>query len=211
MGGKMYTIKDILELRPCKEYTKEKLEELWEDKKTLSLREILKLDIDIDDKNWVVPQLVSTDTVVEWAQYCADTAKKHAVNATASARYAASAAAHAARYAAADTTADKSAAYYTNEAARSARYFANAARYAAADATAKSAARSAGYAADAAEYAGYAAGYASWSENRDAELYRLLTILCDIECCRVRFLVRNSVCVGQNQRERALPVVNGSL
>ena len=168
----MYTIKDILKLKPCKEYTEDRLKELWEDKKTLSRREILKLDIDIGDKNWVVPQLVSTEVVVTWAQYCADEAEKHA-NVAASARCAASAA----RYTA-------NAARYTANAARSA---AHAARYAAADATARpaayyanEAARSAGYAASAARYAAADAG-STWSENRGKELYRLLTVLCDME------------------------------
>ena len=151
----MYTIKDIQKLGPCEEYTEERLKELWEDKKTLSRREILKLDIDIGDRNWVVPQLVSTEVVVTWAQYCADEAEKHA-NVAASARCAA----NAARYAAADARA----------AATNARYAADAAAYYTAWA----------YALYAADIAGSAAGSA-WSENRDKELHRLLTVLCDME------------------------------
>ena len=76
--GKMYTIRDIQKLKPCKEYTEEKLEELWKGKESLALREILELDIPIVDRNWVMPQLVSTDTVVEWAHLCAHEAEKHA-------------------------------------------------------------------------------------------------------------------------------------
>jgi len=146
--GKMYTIEDIQKLKPCKEYTREKLENLWEEKESLALREILELDIDIDDRNWVVPQLVSTEVVVTWAQYCADEAEKHA-NVAASARCAA----HAAR----------SAGYAARSAAN------------AADA-AWSAAHAARYAANAAADAGSA-----WSKNRDTELYKLLTILCNME------------------------------
>jgi len=174
----MFTIKDIQKLGPCKEYTEERLKELWAGRESLSRREILKLDIGIGDKNWVISQLVSVATVVTWSQYCTDAAKKHAVNATASARYTANAAsafasarctanaarsaghAHAtARSAAADATADKSAAYYANEAARSA---------------------AAAFAARSAAHAAADAG-STWSENRGKELYRLLTILCDME------------------------------
>jgi len=142
-----YTTKDILELDPCEEYTREKLEELWEGKESLTLREILELTIPIVDKNWVIPRLVSVEIVVKWAHLCAHEAKKHA---------------------------DKSAAAATADAANAARSAANAAR-------------SAGYAA---EYAGYAARSAAnaaryagsvWDKTRDKELYRLLTILCDME------------------------------
>jgi len=156
----MYTIEDILKLEPCKEYTKEKLEELWKGKKTLSRRDILKLNIPIDDRNWVIPMLVSVDTVVEWAQYCADTAKKHA-STNAAARYADAAGyADAARYAAA------------------ARY-ADAAGYAARSAAAKSAA-AARATADAAGDRVNAAAWSVWDKTRDKELYRLLTVLCDM-------------------------------
>ena len=105
--GKMYTIKDIQKLDPCKEYTEEKLEELWKGKESLALREILELTIPIDDRNWVIPQLVSTEVVVKWARRCAHEAKKHAdrhaaawsAYATRSAtRSAADTAANAARY-----------------------------------------------------------------------------------------------------------------
>ena len=196
----MYTIKDILELRPCKEYTEERLKELWEDKKTLSRREILKLDIDIGDKNWVISQLVSGATVVTWSQYCTDAAKKHAVNATASARYTA----NAARYAAADARAAARAAASAFASARCAANAARSAGYAHATAGyARSAARSDRYAAHYANEAARSAGYAArsaasafaarsaahaaadagstWSENRGKELYRLLTVLCDME------------------------------
>ena len=178
----MYTIKDILELEPCKEYTKEKLEELWKGKKTLSRRDILKLNIPIDDRNWVIPQLVSTDTVVEWAQYCADTAKKHAANAVMSA--ASSNAAHYAanaRFAANARAAATNARCVTRYAAANAGSTANAgyAKYAAADARA-AAANARCVTRYAAANAGSAA-LSAWSGNRDAELYRLLTVLCDME------------------------------
>jgi len=153
----MYTIKDIIELDPCEEYTKERLKELWKGKKALSRRDILELDIPIDDRNWVIPQLVSTKVVTKWAQYCANEAEKHADANVNNARYAARYAAWSAAWSVADT-----------------------------------AAGSAVYAADAAAWS--AAGYAAWSvarcaanyaddraENKEKELYRLLTILCDME------------------------------
>ena len=173
--GKMYTIEDIQKLGPCEEYTKEKLKELWEKKESLSRRDILKLDIPINDKNWVIPRLVSVDTVVKWAQWCATEAKNHAARAARSAYYTDTAAWYAdaaARYAAT--------ACYAANAADAASYAANAASYAA-NAAASEYAAAARATADAADATGYAAGYASWSENRDAELYRLLTVLCDME------------------------------
>ena len=183
----MYTIKDIIELDPCEEYTREKLEELWKGKESLTLREILELDIDIKDRNWVVAQLVSTEIVIKWAHLCAHEAKKHADNAAATADksaadrvawYAASVAistADAARSARDAARSDRYAAHYANEAARSAGYAARSAAsaFAASAFAARSAARSA---ADAGSTAGSA-----WSKNRGKELYRLLTILCNME------------------------------
>ena len=144
----MYTIKDIQKLGPCKEYTEERLKELWAGRESLSRREILKLDIDIDDKNWVVPQLVSTEVGVTWAQYCADAAKKHAANAVVSA-----ASSNAAHYAANARFAANARAAATNARCVT--------RYAAANAG--------------------SAALSAWSGNKETELYRLLTVLCDME------------------------------
>ena len=183
----MYTIEDIIELDPCEEYTREKLEELWEGKESLALREILELTIPIDDRNWVMPRLVPTEIVIKWAHLCAHKAKKHATAARSAgyAGYAAARSADAARYAAAGYAAARSAGYAGYAAARSA----DAARYAAAAryaGYAGYAGHAAGYAASTAANAGYAAstaanaGYA-WDETGDKELYRLLTILCNME------------------------------
>ena len=191
--GKMYTIEDIQKLGPCEEYTKEKLKELWEKKESLSRRDILELDIPIDDKNWVIPRLVpNLVVVVKWAHLCAHEAKKHAASAaeyaTRSARYAINAAwyvadradARSARYAryaryAAEyaRSAARSAANAAADAAYAAEYAINAARYAA-DADAAADARYAKAAADA-RYAD-----ADRADARDKELCRLLTILCDM-------------------------------
>jgi len=180
----MYTIKDIIELDPCEEYTREKLEELWKGKESLARREILELNIDIDDKNWVIPQLVSTDIVVKWAHLCAHEAEKHATTAYA--------AASAAEYATRSARYTRYAAEYTRSAAYWTAYYAadDTARSAAnAGSAARSAANAADHAADAADHAADAAAWsaadtAAWyaaDETRDKELYRLLTILCDME------------------------------
>jgi len=163
----MFTIEDIQKLKPCEEYTREKLENLWEGKESLALREILELTIPIDDKNWVMPRLISnSEIVIKWARLCAHEAKKHAASAAdradaRSARYARYAR-YAAEYArsAANAAAD-AAAEYARSAARSAAYWT---AYYAADEYARSAANAAADRADA----------------RDTELYRLLTILCDM-------------------------------
>ena len=163
-----FSIKDIIKLDPCEEYTREKLEELWEGKESLALREILELTIPIVDRNWVMPRLVPTEIVIKWAHLCAHKAKKHADNAA--------------------TTADKSTAdrvaWYAADAARyadAAKSAAVAAAGSAANAAANAgSAANAAYAANAAAAAGSAAGYAAWFKNRDTELYRLLTILCDM-------------------------------
>ena len=137
-----FTIEDILELDPCEEYTEERLKELWKGKESLALREILELTIPIDDRNWVMPRLVSVEIVVKWAHLCAHEAKKHATT----------------------TNAARSATNAANAA--------NAARYA-------NAAWSA-WSAWSAWYAAWYAANAAWSKTRDKELYRLLTILCDM-------------------------------
>ena len=187
----MYTIKDIQKLGPCKEYTEERLKELWAGRESLSRREILKLDIPIDDKNWVVPQLVSTEVVVTWAQYCADEAEKHTGS---------NAAVSAASSNAADAARSARSAGYAHAAAANTRYVpryaavnvgsaANAgyAKYAAvgyveyAAADARAAARAAGYAAKSAGYAAWSATLSAWDKTREKELYRLLTVLCDME------------------------------
>ena len=113
---KKYTVKDIMNKGPCKEYTKERVLELWAGKETLTFKEVCTLDIDSKDRTWIAARLASRDTVVSWANYCADEAQKHATNtnavahaayaaayyAAAGADYAVSAtAAHAAAYAAA--------------------------------------------------------------------------------------------------------------
>jgi len=86
---KMYTIDDILVLQPCDIYDEDRLVKLWAGREVISLREILELDIPIDDRNWVMPRLIPNSVVaVKWAHLGAHEAKKHAANTARSAEYA---------------------------------------------------------------------------------------------------------------------------
>jgi len=73
-----FTVQDIMNKEPCSNYTEEVVTELWKDKKSLTFKEVCDLDIDVLDRIWIAVRLASRDTVVSWANYCADEAKKHA-------------------------------------------------------------------------------------------------------------------------------------
>jgi len=117
-----FTVQDIMNKEPCPDYTEEVVTELWKDKKSLTFKEVCDLDISVEDRIWIAVRLASRDTVVSWANYCADEAKKHA-DATNAASYAANAAnaAHAAHAARANT------AWATCDAAAACAAYANAA------------------------------------------------------------------------------------
>jgi len=51
---KRYTVDDIMALRPCSEYTRSRVEELWAGRDGLTAREIAALDIPIKDRTWVL-------------------------------------------------------------------------------------------------------------------------------------------------------------
>ena len=72
---KTFSVEDIMDLGPCEDYAEERVSQLWNGKESLSLEEINKLDIDIDDRLWVLARLVPTETAVNWAQYCANEAQ----------------------------------------------------------------------------------------------------------------------------------------
>ena len=168
---KKFTVDDIMAQSPCPDYTKNVVTELWNNKKSLSLDEILNLSIDISDRLWVLARLVPTETAIKWASYCAEEAQKcaaaNAAWAPNAARSAASAADWAARSADWASAAARSAA---NAAARRA-------AHAAADATAdrSAAARRAAHAAAA------NAANTDWKEAREKELYRLLEKLLEMD------------------------------
>ena len=92
---KKFTVKDIMDRKPCPDYTEEVVTELWKDKKSLTFKEVCSLDIDTEDRIWIAVRLASKATVVSWANYCADEAQKHA-DATTTAYWAAAAATNAA-------------------------------------------------------------------------------------------------------------------
>ena len=146
-----------MDRKPCPDYTEEVVTELWKDKKSLTFKEVCSLNIDTEDRIWIAVRLAARDTVVSWADYCADEAKKHATTAAT------------ATYAAADYAAD-----YAADAATNAAY---AAYYAADAAAAASAAASAAYwAADAAA----TAADADWTKTRNEELERFLSKLVEM-------------------------------
>ena len=152
-----FTVTDIMNKRPCPEYTEEVVLKLWAGREDLTFREICSLGISARDRTWIAVRLVSRDTVVSWADYCAAEAQKHASASASAADYAADYAADAA------TNAD----YATYAATYAADYAAN-------------------YAADAATNAAYAAAAAywaadaDWTKTRNEELERFLSKLVEM-------------------------------
>jgi hypothetical protein len=53
---KRYTVDAIMALNPCDRYPRERIVELWDGRESLSLREILALDIPAQDRVWVALQ-----------------------------------------------------------------------------------------------------------------------------------------------------------
>ena len=52
------TIQDILDMNPCLEYTKERLTELFDGKKTISEKGVFELPISHEDKVWVIGRML---------------------------------------------------------------------------------------------------------------------------------------------------------
>ena len=96
-----FTVTDIMDHGPCPEYTEEVVSDLWAGREDLTFREICSLGISARDRIWIAVRLVSRDTVVSWADYCAAEAQKHASASASAADYAADAATNAAYAAAA--------------------------------------------------------------------------------------------------------------
>ena len=92
---KKFTVKDIMDRKPCPDYTEEVVTGLWAGREELTVKEICNLDISVEDRIWVAARLVSKATVVSWANYCANEAQKHAAAANAAPFAAANAAAYA--------------------------------------------------------------------------------------------------------------------
>ena len=90
-----FTVTDIMDHGPCPEYTEEVVSDLWAGREDLTFREICSLGISARDRTWIAVRLVSRDTVVSWADYCAAEAQKHASASASAADYAADAATYA--------------------------------------------------------------------------------------------------------------------
>jgi len=81
-----FTVKDIMNQKPCPDYTEEVVKDLWAGREELTVKEVCSLDIDVLDRIWIAVRLASKATVVSWANYCADEAQKHAAAANAAHR-----------------------------------------------------------------------------------------------------------------------------
>ena len=178
---KTWTVEEMVAERPCPEYTRERMAELWAGREALTLAEILDVPIAAQDRVWVaclpaalpaavqdawleriVSRAVTTHAlrcgipaVEVWAQSWLDGTDRTGAAARAAAREAAWAAAWAARAA-------RAAAW---EAARAAAW----AAAGAADAAAEAAAGAAWVAAGAAAWAAAEAARAAWAAARAAE------------------------------------------
>ena len=73
---KTMTVQDIMCLRPCAAYPESRVRELWGDRESLSLVEILRLDIPAEDRIWVLTRDGVCDRAVlrRWADAIADRA-----------------------------------------------------------------------------------------------------------------------------------------
>jgi hypothetical protein len=160
------TVDQIMELEPCPDYTRTRVEGLWGDNESLSLCQILGLDIPIDDRFWAVTQLMPEREARLFAADCAESVlhlfeaqypddQRPRLAIEAARKYANGEIDYAARDAA------RAAAW---DAARDA---ARAAAWAAARAAARDAARAAAWAA-ARDAARDAARAAAWAAARDA-------------------------------------------
>ena len=54
------TVKDIMDLGPCDDYTEERVTELWDGREALSFEEIRELDIPIEDIGWAILSILSS-------------------------------------------------------------------------------------------------------------------------------------------------------
>ena len=73
---KTLTVDQIMSLRPCAAYPESRVRELWGDRESLSLVEILRLDIPAEDRIWVLTRDGVCDRAVlrRWADAIADRA-----------------------------------------------------------------------------------------------------------------------------------------
>jgi len=65
------TVDNIMAKKPCEEYPRERVEELWGGKNTLTLTEILDLDIPAEDRIWAVTRFLPKEENWQFARWCA--------------------------------------------------------------------------------------------------------------------------------------------
>ena len=68
---KKVTVDDIMAHYPCDEYPRERVEELWSGKESLTLTEILDLDIPAKDRIWAVTEFLSEEETGQFTRWCA--------------------------------------------------------------------------------------------------------------------------------------------
>ena len=65
------TVDDIMAHYPCEEYPRERIEELWGGRESLTLTEILDLGIPTEDRIWAVTKFLSEEENGQFARWCA--------------------------------------------------------------------------------------------------------------------------------------------
>jgi len=68
---KKVTVDDIMAHCPCEEYPRERVEELWGGRESLTLTEILDLGIPAKDRIWASLQFLSEKETGQFARWCA--------------------------------------------------------------------------------------------------------------------------------------------
>ena len=71
---KSVTVDDVLAQNPCDEYTRERIEELFAGRSSLTAPDVMLLDIPIEDRTWALNTcgLVPTRVCLEWIVECAE-------------------------------------------------------------------------------------------------------------------------------------------
>ena len=80
------TVKKLMSLDPCPEYTTARVTELWNGRKTMTLCKIMDLDIPADDRIWAVTKLMPERESRLFAADCAESAFDNISNAELKAR-----------------------------------------------------------------------------------------------------------------------------
>jgi hypothetical protein len=80
---KSVTVDEVLAMKPCSDYTRERVEQLWSGRGALSVVEILDLDIPAEDRLWAVlrEEVLGTELYRAFGHACADRAvERHALH-----------------------------------------------------------------------------------------------------------------------------------